>query len=246
MYNFKGKTVLVVGASKGIGLDTAIKFAENGGSVYFASRSGSEEVVNELRGRGFEAHNLVMDARSEQEVDVAIKKIIDREAKIDVLVNVLAINQCAKIEEIELERWNDVINTNITSIFLTCRACLPHMKRRKYGKIINVSSVAARNRSPVSGVHYVASKSAILGFTRQLSFEVGPHGINVNATCPGQTLTPMLRSSMNDSEQAALAQSIPLRRIANAEDQANAIMYLASDEASYLAGAVIDVNGGQI
>ena len=120
------------------------------------------------------------------------------------------------------------------------------MKSRRYGKILNVSSVAARNRSPVSGVHYVATKAAILGFTRQLSFELASFGINVNATCPGQTLTPMLEKSMSKSQLEELAKKIPLQRIATTEDQANIILFLASDFANYLAGTIIDVNGGQI
>ena len=115
-----------------------------------------------------------------------------------------------------------------------------------YGKIVNVSSIAGRHRSPVSGVHYVSSKAGIIGLTKQLAFEVARRNININCVCPSQTLTDMLKSSMDKKTLKEFAQTIPLNRLATVNEQVNPILFLCSKEASYITGAVIDINGGQI
>jgi len=245
-FDFTNKIAVVVGASKGIGLTTAKGFAYGGANTYFLSRSGSDEDVKKLNNEGKSAYSFKVDATDEEAVESIFREIISKHQSIDILVNCIAINQCVPIEKISLQDWNKVVATNLTSIFLTSKFCLKGMKERKSGKIINVSSVAARNKSPVSGVHYVATKAAILGFTRQLAKEAAPFGINVNATCPGQTLTPMLKDSMSFEAQKKLAESIPLGRIATPKEQADVILFLASEAASYLSGSVIDVNGGQL
>ena len=243
---FSGNVVIVIGATGGIGAATGTLFAERGATVIMASRSGDTDLADGLQKKGLQAESRRVDARREQDVNNMVRHVLKRFGRIDILVNSQAVNQCRLLENIALRDWNNVLATNITSMFLTCKACLPHMKKRRAGKIINISSVAARNRSPVSGVHYVASKAAVLGFTRQLAFEVAPFGINVNAICPGQTMTPMLLESMTPLQRRRLADSIPLRRIAEPEEQAAVIAFLASDAARYMSGAIVDVNGGQI
>ena len=114
------------------------------------------------------------------------------------------------------------------------------------GKIVNVSSIAGRHRSLVSGVHYTSSKAGIIGLTKQIAYEVGGRNINVNAVCPSQTLTDMLKQSMTEEQQKELSESIPLKRIATVEEQVNPIMFLCSEEASYITGTTLDVNGGQL
>ena len=114
------------------------------------------------------------------------------------------------------------------------------------GKIVNVSSIAGRHRSLVSGVHYVSSKAGIIGLTRQIAYEVGNRGINVNCVCPSQTLTDMLKESMTETELKEFASSVPLKRLATIDDQVYPIMFLCSDEASYMTGSILDVNGGQL
>ena len=113
-------------------------------------------------------------------------------------------------------------------------------------RIVNVSSIAGRNKSIVSGVHYTSSKAGIIGLTRQLSFELGPRGINVNCTCPSQTLTPMLEQSMNNDQLNDLTNSIPLRRLASVSDQVGPILFLCSNMSKYMTGSILDVNGGQL
>ena len=164
--------------------------------------------------------------------------------KIDFLINVVGINYTKKIEEIELSEWEEVIKTNLTSIFYVTKQCISKMDQGS--RIVNVSSIAGRNRSLVSGVHYTSSKSGLIGFTRQLAFELGPKDINVNCVCPSQTLTQMLEESMTKEEQKKLSDDIPLKRLATVDDQVGPIIFLCSELSNYLTGAVIDVNGGQI
>lgn len=244
--DFKDKIVLVVGASRGIGAAVGKRFAELGAHTVFVSRSGNKSLLTGLAGRGLSAIELKADVSSERDVNTVVRAVVRKYGRVDILVNCQAINECLPIEKIKASHWRQVLETNLTSMFLTSKACLPHMKRRGFGRIVNVSSVAARNRSPVSGVHYVASKAGILGFTRQLSFEAAPFGITVNAICPGQTKTDMLRRSVTPRQLKRIEQSIPVGRIADPADQVNAVLFLASHATGYITGAVLDVNGGQI
>ena len=159
-------------------------------------------------------------------------------------INNAAINYCKPIEEISLNEWNGVIDTNLTSYFYIIKKCLPKMDRGS--KIVNVSSIAGRSKSLVSGVHYTSSKAGLIGLTRQLAQELGPKGININCVCPSQTLTPMLERSMTDLQLSALENTIPLRRVAQVSEIVKPILFLCSDDASYIHGACLDVNGGQL
>ena len=157
-----------------------------------------------------------------------------------------AINYFRKYNEIAMSEWDDVFKVNLRAMFIICREVSRSMKKMNYGRIINVSSIAGRHRSISSGIHYVSSKAGVIGLTRQLSFELGPYGINVNAVCPSQTYTKMLSDTMPSQQQEKLASLIPLRRIAGVDEQVGPIMFLCSSAASYINGAVIDVNVGQI
>ena len=220
--DFSNKTTIVVGGSRGIGLKVKEKFSSLGSEVHSISRT--------------------------EGVDISIPEQVDKYLmqfkKIDFLINVVGINYTKKIEEIELSEWEEVIKTNLTSIFYITKQCISKMDQGS--RIVNVSSIAGRNRSLVSGVHYTSSKSGLIGFTRQLAFELGPKDINVNCVCPSQTLTQMLEESMTKEEQKKLSDDIPLKRLATVDDQVGPIIFLCSELSNYLTGAVIDVNGGQI
>tara|TARA_Y100000766_G_C18917304_1_gene613004 strand:- start:5614 stop:6285 length:672 start_codon:yes stop_codon:yes gene_type:complete len=220
--DFKDKNVLVVGSSKGIGKGVFEKFKSLGANVIGISRSEG------------------VDISKKSEIDEFFNSL----TSIDFLINVAGINYCKKISDIDYQEWNEVLNTNLTSFFYIIKKSIPLMKQGS--RIVNVSSIAGRNKSIVSGVHYTSSKAAIIGLTRQLAHELGPKGINVNCTCPSQTLTPMLERSMNDEQLKNLSQTIPIGRIASIDDQIGPIVFLCSDLASYLNGCIIDVNGGQI
>ena len=217
----KTKTVVVVGGSTGIGKELVTTFKNLGANVKSISRANC-------------------DITKQEEIDLYFSNI----NQVDILINNAAINYCKSIEEISLNEWNSVIDTNLTSYFYIIKKCLPLMK---YGsKIVNVSSIAGRSKSLVSGVHYTSSKAGLIGLTRQLAQELGPKGININCVCPSQTLTPMLERSMTNEQLSELSNNIPLRRIAKVNEIVKPILFLCSEDASYIHGACLDINGGQI
>jgi len=215
------RTVVVVGGTSGIGEGVVEAFRNSGDQVFSIGR-GNCDITNQA------------------EVDAYFSQFTN----IDVLINNAAINYCKNIENISLMEWNKVLNTNLTSYFYIIKTAIPMMKRG--AKIVNVSSIAGRSKSVVSGVHYTSSKAGVIGLTRQLSRELGPIGININCVCPSQTLTPMLKQSMTRQQICELESNIPLRRLASVEDVVGPILFLCSEGASYIHGACIDVNGGQL
>ena len=234
-YNFSGKSVLVLGGSKGIGFGVVRQFVQCGASVFYISRTPNENNIGT---------HIKLDLSDQDQVSLMTGKI--EGLAIDILVNCSAINFAKGHDDINIREWDDVYQVNVSSIFMVCNAVLKHMKSKSYGKIVNVSSIAGRHRSIVSGIHYVSSKAALLGYTRQLSYEVGRYGINVNAVCPSQTRTEMYAATMTPEKEEELLKGIPLARVATIEEQVAPIIFLCSDSASYIAGAVLDVNGGQI
>jgi len=234
-YNFSGKTALILGGSKGIGLGLVSEFTKSGADVYYLSRTENLEKIGV---------HIKVDFLNTDSLLSALKKI--EEINVDILVNCSAINFAKKHEEIDINEWDKVFKVNISAIFMVCNSVLKSMKLNKYGKIVSVSSIAGRHRSIVSGIHYVSSKAALIGYTRQLSYEVSKHNINVNVVCPSQTKTEMYSNTMTAEKEKELLKGIPLCRIASIDEQVAPIMFLCSDSASYIAGAVIDVNGGQI
>ena len=220
--DFTNKVAVVVGSSKGIGLGVADKFEELGAKVIRVSRTEG------------------IDISDKNSIDLFFKSL----NHIDFLINVAGINFTKKIEDIEIDEWDSVLDTNLRSFYYIIKKSIPLMKSG--GRIVNVSSIAGRNKSIVSGVHYTSSKAGIIGLTRQLAHELGPRGIHVNCTCPSQTLTPMLEQSMTKEQQDKLCENIPLRRLGTIKDQVGPIVFLCSELSSYLNGCIIDVNGGQL
>ena len=233
-FKFKNKSVVVVGGSKGIGERICQDFLNAEASVTYLSRNPSESLSD--------AHHILCDIRDTTQISNAFSQI----KNIDFLINVAAINFCKKINEISAYEWDEVMSVNLRSVFLTCKLAIEKMKKNNFGRIINVSSIAGRDKSIVSGVHYTSSKAGIIGFTKQLSYEVAKLGINVNVVCPSQTITDMLLKSMTVLERDALAKRIPVGRLATTKDQSLPILFLCSSAASYISGAAIDVNGGQL
>ena len=220
-WDFNNKVVLVVGNTRGIGKSVFDKFNSAGADVF-----------------GINSSNC--DISNKEEIDTYFEDL----ESVDILVNVAAINYTKKIENISFEEWDKVLNVNLRGYFYITKKVLEIMSDG--GKIVNVSSIAGRHRSLVSGVHYTSSKAGIIGLTKQIAYEVGNRNINVNCVCPSQTLTDMLKKSMTREQQKELSESIPLKRIAKVEEQVNPIMFLCSEEASYITGTTLDVNGGQL
>ena len=234
-FNFNKKTILIIGGSKGIGLELVKQYSISGSKVYYVSRT---KIPND-----YNAHHLSYDLSSKSDLK-KLEKNLNILNKIDILVNSAAINFSKKINDITLEEWEKVISINLNSIFFITKKVIELMKESSGGSIVNISSIAGRHRSIVSGSHYVSSKAAIIGLTRQLSYECAKFNIRVNAVCPSQTYTEMLAKSMTDEEILDLESNIPLKRIAQVSEQVWPIMFLTSDAASYITGATLDVNGG--
>jgi NAD(P)-dependent dehydrogenase (short-subunit alcohol dehydrogenase family) len=227
---------------------TAQGFLREGAIVVIASRSKKHvrEALHRLNGTGSRVYGEVADLAREASVKAIMEKMVRKFGKIDIVVNAAGVSKPARFDEIRLKDWYSMLDNNLTNAFLTCKHALKYMMKRKYGKIINVSSIAGRFRSKLAGVHYTCAKAAIIALTKQLAAEVGRHGINVNVLCPSQTRTEMLKPFLKGRVEQNLRNSIPLGYIASPEEQASVILFLASDEASYMTGAAIDVNGGQL
>ncbi len=237
IFDFSDKRALVIGGSSGIGRGVVDSLLAAGAAVTYASRSKIEGDCK--------AKFIKTDITKQGEVEALFTNNSVSEG-LDILINSAAITYSKKINQIGITEWDEVTNLNLRALFLVCKLAANLMVKQKSGRIVNISSIAGRHRSLVAGVHYVSSKAGVIGLTKQLAFELGPSGINVNVVCPSQTLTPMLQEAMSLEEKEGLARSIPLQRIANISDQVGPILFLCSDAAKYITGAVLDVNGGQI
>ncbi len=247
---FKDKVVIITGGASGIGAQAAYCFASEGARVIACSRSHKAVVkaTKELKKcyRKAQIVPFVGDISEEENVVRLVKDVISKFGKIDILVNSAGISASGRIEEITLEKWNYIVKNNLTNCFLCCKYVVPHMKKRKYGKIVNISSIAGRFRSSLAGIHYTSAKAAIIAFTRQLAFELARYNINVNVLCPSQTKTPMLEKFLTPKSRRQLEKSIPLGYIASPIQQAKVILFLSCEDSNYMTGAAIDVNGGQL
>lgn len=232
-FNFLGKIVVVFGGSRGIGNEICRQFVLSGAQVYNASRtsSGLKNVKN-----------IKCDVSREEEILATFSNF----EKIDFVINVAGTNLCEPIDNIEFSEWDRLMDINLRSFFVSCKESVRLMKRHNYGRIVNVSSIAGRSKSVVSGVHYTSSKYGIIGLTKQLASEVSKYNILVNCICPSQTMTEMLSESMTKESLDDLESRIPVRRVSSTIEQALPVLFLCSDAASYIAGAAIDINGGQL
>lgn len=258
---FHGRVATVTGAASGIGRATAIRFATEGAAVAVVDRdaAGAEAVAAEIARAGHRAMAFVCDVADAQRVGEAACKIEGALGPVDVLANVAGIGDAADVDGIEQvteERWRLVLDVNLSGPFHLCRVILPGMATRGRGAVVNVSSLAGRWKSANGSLAYTASKAGLLGLTRHLAFDYGPRGVRVNAICPGGVDTPMIRAAAAvaaRSEEAMRARAermaayqvfMPIRRLSTPDEQAAVIAFLASDDASYVNGVALDVNGG--
>ena len=245
--DFEGRCGIVTGAASGIGAATATILARRGAHVVLADINESmlEQAAEEIAQHGGKVSAVATDVSREAQVRALVSKTLDISGDIDFLVNSAAILARTAFVDLKPEEWDFHMNVNLRGAYMTCSAVVPHMIRQGRGAIVNVSSGAGRSASITGGAHYTVSKAGLIGLGRHLAQELGAKGLRVNIVCPGVTLTPMALDHIDVDRQARIASRIPLGRLAKPEEPAVAIAFLLSDEASFITGACLDVNGGR-
>jgi 3-oxoacyl-[acyl-carrier protein] reductase len=234
---------LVTGASRGIGRAIARELAARGAVVFAAARDDhAAPVVEEILADGGQAHAASMDVTSEEAVEATVASLLDRTGRIDILVNNAGITRDQLMLRMKRADWDAVVSTNLTAAFTCIQAVLKPMVKQRTGRIVSVSSVVGQAGNP-GQVNYAASKAGLIGLTKALALEVASRGITVNAVAPGLIETDMTKT-LSGGAQEDWASRIPLKRLGTPEDVAAAVAFLASDEAAYITGHVLAVNGG--
>ena len=243
-----GKVAIVTGASSGIGHATALSLAKCGAAVavnYHNNEIGAELLRKQIVANGGKAVAIQADVTVASDVESLVKRTVEEFGTVDILVN----NAGSLIERLRLlemseERWDQVVDLNLKSAFLCCKAVAPLMMERKTGAIINLSSIAGRNGGALGSLHYSSAKGGLISFTKGLAKELAPFGIRVNAVSPGVIDTPYHEQFSSPEMMKNYVNAIPLGRVGNSEDVAKVIAFLASDASGYLVGETIEVNGG--
>ncbi len=244
MKRLQDKVCIVTGAAQGIGLATALKFAREGARVIVWDRQESavKDAVAACEAERAEAVGMVVNVTRREDVDAAVAQVLARFGRVDVLVNNAGITQDARLQKMTLEQFDRVIDVNLRGVFHCAQAVADAMVQRGSGVILNASSVVGIYGN-YGQTNYAASKFGVIGFTKTWSRELGPKGVRVNAVAPGFIATPIL-ATIPDKVMKEMEAHVPLKRLGQPEEIANVYAFLASDEASYINGAVIEVSGG--
>jgi len=244
MHDFSNQVVLVTGASRGIGRKVAEEFASHGAYVVMTSRSQAhiEAAAQEIREKGGEVLAAAMDVGQLDQVKSALSRIGENVEKVDILVNNAGVARDNLILRMKEEEWSQVLRTNLDGVFYVTRQVVAGMVRQRYGRVINITSVVAQMGNP-GQVNYASSKAGIIGFTKALAREVASRNITVNAIAPGFIETDMT-AEVGPEMKKELRKNIPLKRLGGVEDVAYGVLCLASKEAGYVTGHVLNINGG--
>jgi 3-oxoacyl-[acyl-carrier protein] reductase len=244
MFSLKDKVALVTGASQGIGRATSLALAEAGAKVAIAARNTEKlaSLAAEIAAAGGEALSVPMDVADPAQVKTGFQQLLAKFGKLDILVNNAAITRDTLALRMKLEDWDAVLRTNLTGAHLCIQQALGAMLKQRAGRIINITSVVAETGN-AGQANYVASKAGLIGLTRAIAVEVASRRITVNAIAPGFIATPMT-DPLSQEIKDKMKSMIPLGRFGTDRDVAAAIVFLASDEAGYITGQVLDVNGG--
>jgi 3-oxoacyl-[acyl-carrier protein] reductase len=243
--DFSGKNVLVTGASKGIGSEIARVLAKKGLKVWINYRSDpepAEKLKDEITSNDAQAAIIKFDASNEQEFIEAIKAIIDSDGELSYLVNNAGITNDKLSIRMKLEDFESVIKTNLNSAFIGCREALKAMSKKRFGSVVNISSIVSESGN-IGQVNYSASKGAMNSMTKSFALEGAARGVRFNAITPGFIATDMTEK-LSQEVKSAYTQKIPLNRFGDPKDVANAVAFLLSDDASYITGEILKVNGG--
>ncbi|HWZ42783.1 MAG TPA: 3-oxoacyl-[acyl-carrier-protein] reductase [Candidatus Saccharimonadales bacterium] len=246
MAGVTGRVAFITGASQGIGRACALALAEGGATVALAARNQEKlgEVAREIESKGGQAAVFRMDAGNQEEVKTAIKGAIERFSKIDILVNNAGITRDMLILRMKRADWDNVLETNLTGPFLCTQAAISSMMKQRWGRIINITSIFGQT-GQAGQANYAASKAGLIGLTLATAREVASRGITVNAVAPGYIETAMTES-LSDELKSKVGEMIPLGRAGTAMEVAHAVKFLASEEAGYITGQVMKVNGGML
>jgi 3-oxoacyl-[acyl-carrier protein] reductase len=239
-----GRVALVTGASQGIGRAVALRLAKEGATVALAARNEAKlaEVAAEIAAAGGKAESFVLDLASEESIKECAKAVIAKLGKVEVLVNNAGITRDILALRMKKQDWDDVLTTNLTGAFLMTQACMNSMLKARWGRVINITSVVGE-MGQAGQANYAASKAGLIGMTKSLARELASRTITVNAVAPGFIETAMT-AVLTDEQKAAMTSHVPLGRTGLDADIAGAVAFLASDDAAYITGHTLDVNGG--
>jgi 3-oxoacyl-[acyl-carrier protein] reductase len=246
MTDLKGRIALVTGASQGIGRAVALELAAAGATVALAARNEARlaEAVAEIEAAGGQAAAFALDVASEESIKTAAKAILERFGKVEILVNNAGITRDTLALRMKRDDWDSVLSTNLTGAFLLTQALLSPMLRNRWGRIVNITSVVGRT-GQAGQANYAASKAGLIGLTRSLARELASRSITVNAVAPGYIETAMT-AVLDEKVREAMLGQIPLGRAGTDAEIAHAVAFLASENAAYITGHVLDVNGGML
>lgn len=241
------RVALVTGAARGMGLAIAEALGRQGAKIGIndVSREGAEKAVAHLKQMGLEATAFPGDVSNAASVRDIFHRLSGA-MRLDILVNNAGVLRPTRGQDIEEDEWDFVIDNNLKNTFLCCRAAIPPLRAAGGGSIVNISSSAGKSVSTLGGPHYTAAKAGVLGLTRHLAREVASDGIRVNAVCPGLIDTDMVRTTVSRDAMAAYAKSFPMGRLGAPTEVADLVVFLASPLSSYITGASIDINGGDL
>ena len=240
----QGKVALVTGASRGIGKAIALELGSRGAIVIgtATSAAGASAISEYLEEAGISGRGVVLDVAEQASVDGVVADINAKEGAPTILVNNAGITRDNLLLRMSADEWDQIINTNLSSLYRTCKACLRGMMKARSGRIINISSVVGIMGN-AGQTNYAAAKAGIIGFSKSLAREVGSRGITVNTVAPGFIETDMTRE-MTEEQRKALSAQIPLNKLGSSEDIAHAVAFLASQHGGYITGETLNVNGG--
>lgn len=241
----QGKSVVVTGSSRGIGAEIATLFAAEGASVTVnchQDADGARSVVGRIKAAGGKAELCMADVRDVKSAERLVETAVKTNGRLDVLVNNAGIVRDALVENLDFEKWREVLDTNLSGVFNCSKAAYPVMRDQGHGKIVNISSVVAESGN-IGQANYVSSKAGVIGLTRAMAVEFAKYGILVNAVSPGFTGTKMVLDLPDKVKEKILAK-IPLKRFGEPREIAYAALFLASDESNYMTGHILSVNGG--
>jgi 3-oxoacyl-[acyl-carrier protein] reductase len=244
--SLSGRVAFVTGASQGIGRTCALRLAKEGATVAAAARNQQklDELVGEIASAGGKSGSFAVDVADEEQVKSAVKAALAQFGKIDILINNAGITRDQLVMRMKRADWDAVVQTNLTSAYLCIQQVIPSMLKQRWGRIINVTSVFGQ-MGQAGQANYAASKAGLIGLTMAIAREVGSRNITCNAVAPGFIETAMTAVLSEEFKQNAV-QQIPLGRVGTPEDVASAVAFLASDQAAYITGHVLSVNGGML